>query len=379
LNGGAGTDILSVSDADTIDTAAEVANISNFETFRAAAADATTYDLSIIGSKNTLTALQISTTGAGTTTVSNINAATASAISITGTAPATIALSATDFVSGGTSDTATITLDNDVAGQNGIDVTTALTFASLDKLNLVSKSDGTPTKTVGGAEENSIVGLGAADLESIVITGDESVNLALGATSTAVQEINASGMTGAAVTVDTDAAAIATILVRGTAQDDTVDLDNAATLTTTLYLGGGSDTVTVQGGGTGSHLAVFSSTSLGTTDVAAGIASTITLTGAAAGDVITLNFGSGIENALKNGGTVLGTSSSNVTIAGTTLSGTTNVAASQTANNMVLQFDLNGDGVYTAGSDFQITLVGTGTNDTLVYNAANDTFVFTVV
>ena len=46
---------------------------------------------------------------------------------------------------------------------------------------------------------------------------------------------------------------------------------------------------------------------------------------------------------------------------------------------MDLQFDLNGDGKYQAADDAQIRLVGTGTDDTLVYDAATDTLVFTVV
>ena len=41
--------------------------------------------------------------------------------------------------------------------------------------------------------------------------------------------------------------------------------------------------------------------------------------------------------------------------------------------------DLNGDGSYVAADDYQLTLVGTGVDDTLVYNAATDVFTFTVV
>jgi len=373
LTGGTGTDTVSISDADTMDSAAEVAKVTGFEIFEAAAADATTYNLSFLGANNTLTGLVVN--GAATVTVSNINAATTGNIKIV--ADTTTVLTATDFVSGGTSDTATITLDDSAAKTgSGIDVAN-LTFANLDVLNLVSKSDGTPTKTVGGAEENSIT-VTATDLEKIVVTGDESVNLQTAA-GTLPTEIDASGVTDAAVTVDTDASAIVSVLVKGTAKNDTIDIDNAATVTSTLYLGGGSDTVVVDGGGTDSHTLKYTATELNAGDIKAGDASTVTLTGVAAGDVVTIDFSSALEALLKSGGTVLGSSAADVNIHGTTLSATTNIAAAQAGGNMVLQIDLNGDGSYNAANDYQITLVGTGTNDTLVYNAAADTLIFTVV
>lgn len=373
IKGGAGTDTLSISDADTMDSAAEVANVTEFEIFEAAAADATTYDLSFLNAKNSLTGLIVAGAGA-TTTVSNINAASVGNISIT--ADATAVLTAKDFVSGGTSDTATITLGTGTAAVSDVDAT--LTFANLDVLNLVSKSDGTPTKTVGGGEENSLT-LTATDLEKIVVTGDEAVAITTTA-GTLPTEIDASGMTDAAVSIHTATnSAIVSLLVKGTAKNDTITIDNAATLTSTLYLGGGNDTVKVIGGGTGAHTLKFTAEALNAGDVKAGNASTVTLTGAAAGDVVTLDFTSAFEGLLKSGGTVLGASAGNINIHGTTLSATTNIAAAQAANNMVVQIDLNGDGAYNATDDYQITLVGTGTDDTLVYNAATDVFTFTVV
>lgn len=372
IKGGAGTDTLSISDADTIDSAAEVANVTEFEIFEAAAADTTTYDLSFLNAKNSLTGLIIAGAGA-TTTVSNINAASVGNISIT--ADATAVLTAKDFVSGGTSDTATITLGTGTAAVSDVDA--VLTFDNLDVLNLVSKSDGTPTKTVGGAEENSLT-LTATDLEKIVITGDEAVVVTTAA-GTLPTEIDASGMTDAAVSIDTDASAIVSLLVKGTAQNDTIKIDNGATLTSTLYLGGGNDTVTVTGGGTGAHVLKFTAEALNSGDVKAGNVSTVTLTGAAAGDTIVLDFTSAFEGLLKSGGTVLSAATANVNIHGTTLSATTNIAATQAGGNMVVQIDLNGDGAYNAADDYQITLVGTGTDDTLVYNAATDVFTFTVV
>jgi len=380
LTGGDGTDTLSVSDADTVDTAAEVIGITGFETFEVAGADATTYNLAIIGAKNTLTGLVISETG-GVATVSNINAATTGNITINGAAPTTLTLTATDFVSGGTSDTTTIKLDNSVTKSGtGIDVT-SLVFANADVINLQSIGDGSSTKTVGGAEENSVT-LTATDSEKVVITGNEALRLVTAA-STNPTEIDASGLTNdAAVFIDTSLSTMTSLLVKTTGGDDTIDIDNAATTTSTLYLGGGSDTATVDGGGTSTHALKYGATALNAGDIKAGDSSTLTLTGVAAGDIVSIDFTAALEALLKSAGTVLSASGADVNIyngAATTLSATTNIAASQAAGTLTLQIDLNGDGSYTAADDWQLTITGTGTDDTLIYKAGTDTLVFTVV
>ena len=377
LNGGDGTDTLSVSDADTVDTAAEVIGITGFETFEVAGADAITYNLGIIGAKNTITGLVISETG-GAATVSNINAATTGNITINGAAPTTLTLTATDFVSGGTSDTTTISLDNSVTKSGtGIDVT-SLVFANADVINLKSIGDGSSTKTVGGAEENSVI-LTATDAEKVVITGDEALKFETAA-GTNPTEVDASGLTNdAAVTIDTDASAITSLLAKGTGKNDTIDIDNAATITSTLYLGGGSDTVTVAGGGTSAHTLIYGATALNAGDIKAGDSSTLALTGVAAGDTVTINFSSALEALLKSGSTLLSATGANINVHGTTISATTNIAAAEVGGTMTLQIDVNGDGAYTAADDYQLTITGTGTNDTLIYNAAADTLIFTVV
>lgn len=377
LAGGDGTDTLSVSDADTVDTAAEVIGITGFETFEVAGADATTYNLAIIGAKNTLTGLVISETG-GAATVSNINAATTGNITINGAAPTTLTLTATDFVSGGTSDTTTIKLDNSVTKSGtGIDVT-SLVFANADVINLQSIGDGSSTKTVGGAEENSVV-LTATDVEKVVITGNEALKFETAA-GTNPTEIDASGLTNdAAVTIDTDASAIVSLLVKGTGGADTIDIDNAATKTSTLYLGGGSDTVTVDGGGDSAHTLIYTATALNAGDIKAGNSSTLALTGVAAGDTVTINFTAALEALLKSGSTLLSATGANINVHNTTISATTNIAAAQAGGTMTLQIDLNGDGSYAAADDYQLTITGTGTDDTLIYNASTDTLVFTVV
>lgn len=377
LKGGTGTDTLSVSDADTIDTAAEVIGITEFEIFEAAAADGTAYNMNIIGAKNTITGLVVSS-AAGATTVSNLNAATVGNITINGDAPATITLTAADFVSGGTSDTTTISLDNSVVkSATGVDIT-SLVFANADVINLKSIGDGSSTKTVSGVEENSVI-LTASDAEKVVITGDEALSFATAA-GTNPTEVDASGLTNdAAVTIDTDASAITSLLAKGTSKNDTIDIDNAATVTSTLYLGGGSDTVLVTGGGTSAHTLIYGATELNAGDIKAGDSSTLALAGVAAGDTVTINFSSALEALLKSGSTLLSATGANINVHGTTISATTNIAAAEVGGTMTLQIDLNGDGAYAAADDYQLTITGTGVDDTFIYNAAADTLIFTVV
>lgn len=383
LNGGDGTDTLSVSDPTKIDTAAEVTGITGFEILEAAGASGTAYDLSIIGAKNTISGLVISEGAAGTVTVSNINAATTGNITINGDA-LTVVLSAPDFVSGGTSDTTTISLDNSVVkNANGVDVA-ALTFANADVINLKSLGGGSSTKVVGGLEENSIASLVATDAEKVVISGDEALVLTTAA-GTKLTEIDASGMTNdAAVNIDTSGSGSASLLVKGTSKNDTIKIDNAATVTSTIYTGGGTDTVTVDGAATSAHTMKFTTSTLNSGDLKAGDATVVTLTGAAAGATVTIDLSAALEGLLKSGGTLLSATGANINlydgVTATSISATSNIAASEAGGTLDLKFDLNGDGIYTATDDAQISIVGNGgTNDTLVYNAAADTLIYTVV
>lgn len=382
-DGGTGTDTLRISDADTL-TALTAANVKAFEILEATGADATAYDVDTIIANNALTSVGTNVT-LGAVTINNINAAATGSIFVTGDAPTTVTLTAKDFVSGGTSDTATIKFDNSVSKHaDGVDLTTSLTFANVDVLNINSVSDG----TAAVAEVNSVAAITAADLEKIVITGDNAFTVtALAAATVGLTEVDASGMvvntTSGGLTITTDAAAIATILIKGTSTADTITAANAATNGVTIYTGGGSDTV-VLGATAAAHTAVWTATAFNAGDLKAGDVVTFN-TGAAlaTGDTLTLNFSASLEALMKVGGVVLGSTTANVNVfdgvTATALSASTNVAASQAAGALTLDIDMNGDGQYSVSNDVRITILGTGVNDTLVYNAANDNFVFTVV
>ncbi|NCD15615.1 MAG: hypothetical protein EOL92_10385 [Bacteroidia bacterium] len=239
---------------------------------------------------------------------------------------------------------------------------------------------------VASGNGHSIAALSAPDLEKIVITGDETLTLATAAATVGLTEVDASGLTGkAALSLDTSAAPNISLLVKATANADTIDLSNAATKTVTLYTGGGSDIIALDGAATADQTLKFTSTALNAGDVKAGDAIAITLSGGVAGGQVHLDFGTAIEALLKNGGTVLGTAAANVGIQGTALGVTTNVASSVATvagdDVTTFQIDLNGDGVYNAADDFQVQITVTGVagaDDTLAYNAATNMFDFTI-
>jgi hypothetical protein len=390
--GGDGTDTFAVSEGDNVDTAAEVNTVSGFEVFEAVhdTDTAEAYDVSLFAAKNTFTGINI--TGSESTnqrviSVTKIGDGAKDNIKISlGSNDADGAtLTASSHVSGGVSDTAKIILSNvDSAGNQvsaaGIDLGT-VTFANVDVLSVVSTSDGSPTKTLAGGEAQKITSLVATDMDKLVVTGDEAIDITLHSTSASVSEIDASGMTStAAVDIDTAGAAIASILVKGGAGADAITINNAATVAATVYTGGGNDAVTVVGGGTGVYTLKFTGTSLGGGDVKAGTAATVAVSGAAAGDVVNIDFGSEIENLLKVSGVNLGTTATTPDLEAATLGSTTNVAINGAAAVYTMQIDLDGDGTYVAANDFQvaITLTGlTATNGTAVYNSTTDMFVIT--
>lgn len=369
--GGTGTDTLAIDDADTL-TALLAVGVSGFEILEASAADATAFDVDTIITNNTLTGILVSSSG-GNATVNNINSGAINNISFTGDAPTTVVLTGKGFLSGGTTDAATVILNNSVADNaDGVDIATSLTFTQVDKLTVNATSDDT---TAARAILNSVAALTATDLDNLVITGNAAVSITTAATTAAVQEVDASGSTGAVTFIGT-ASPLATLIYRGNSNVDTVTAIDAATNAVTLFTGGGSDVLNL--GVTGAtHALNFTATDFTTGDVRAGNAITIN-TGNAfqAADTVTLNFSSAVEALLKSGGTALNAASANVVLVGTAFSATTNVIAVDGGNNTTLQFDLNGDGTFTAAADFSIELLGLA-NNTLNYIAATDLFTFT--
>lgn len=384
LDGGAGTgDVFRIRHDQNL-TAGDVVNVKNWDIFegfaQAAVADAT-YDLDIFAANNAFVGVQVSS-GAATDDISitNIPGAAAAALRVVNDVD-DVTLVVKPFLAGGTADTATILLDNlsnSVAGKaTGVDVDGPLTFTNVDVLNIQSISDGTPAN----AEENSIADLWASDMNKLVITGDQSLAVKTNAASLELTEVDASSMalvdTGG-LAFNSSGTALSTLLIRGTAKNDTIDVSNAAT-TATIFTGGGTDAVKIEG--TLKDSLNFTATAFNAGDVKAG--DVVTVAGATAAGALDIVFSGAFDNLLKVGGSTLGTLPSGgapVALTGTfniTPAGLTNVIYVEVGADSLLRFDLNGDGVYTQTDDFAIVLTGAAaTLAGATYNPTTDVFTF---
>lgn len=354
LDGGAGVDTLAITTGGL--TTAAVAGVKGFEVLETVGA--TTQDASVFAPANVLTGLSVGyVTGAlagVTTAVTDLAATAKDNIKVADNSVAnTVTLSVKDFVSGGTSDSATVAY----TGVVGANAASTLNFANVDVLNLTSNSTNTAATT-------NIV-LNATDLEKLVVTGNIKTTID-GGTSTGITEVDASGLKVAAgvagLTFTQATGSTQNLLVTGSNAADTVTVTSAKG---TVVANGGNDTITFSTAAvTVGDLAV----KLGALDFVAGGNVTVSGIGPAVTTGV-IDFTAAIENTLKVGGLNLGTSLANVVI-GATLDATTNVAFDTVSKE--LKFDLNGDGVFTAGTDFAITLTGAAS---VTYNAAADVFI----
>lgn len=356
LDGGAGTDTLAITTGGL--TAPAVANIKNFETLEVRGA--TVQDASVFEANNTLTGLAVvNTGGAQAMNVTNLAATAKDNIVVTtGTAADTTTLTTTvkGFVSGGTSDSATVTVNANAASTAAAESVLNLTFENVDVLNFVSSG-----RVATNANDITVT---ATDLEKLVVTGNIDTEVIVGAGTVGITEVDASGLvvangTSAGLTFAQAVGATQSLLVTGSNGLDTLTVGSARG--TVVANGGGNDTITFNAAAAalGDQAIVLSAK-----DFVAGGSLVATFTNV--GNQV-INFSSDIEAKLVIGGTNLGTTMANQAV-GATINGQNNVAFS----GGFLQFDVNGDGAFNAADDLQIALAGV---TSVTYNAANDYFV----
>ena len=126
-----------------------------------------------------------------------------------------------------------------------------------------------------------------------------------------------------------------------------------------LFGGRGIDTII---GGTGVDKISYSSTALGSEDLENG-GTDIVVEGV--GDYI--DFTATIESSLSINGSKLADLTAKSTLVGSVINAENGIAFS----DGIIHIDLNGDGAFDAGHDFQINLVGI---QAVAYNAAGDYF-----
>jgi hypothetical protein len=238
LDGGAGTDTLAITTGGL--TAPAVANIKNFETLEVRGA--TTQDASVFEANNTLTGLAVVNTGAAQAmNVTNLAATAKDNIVVTtGSAVNTTTLTTTvkGFVSGGTSDSATVTVNANAASTAADESVLNLTFENVDVLNLVSSG-----RVATNANDITVT---ATDLEKLVVTGNIATTLTPSAASVGITEVDASGLVVAnglanGMTFAQAIGATQSLLVTGSNGIDTVTVVSAKG---TVVANGGNDVIT---------------------------------------------------------------------------------------------------------------------------------------
>jgi len=364
LVGGSGTDTLRISDGTDL-TSVTALKVTGFEvlsveaTANAAAGNTGAYAANLISG---ITNVEVRASGTAThdARLTSISAAAATAgINVVGNAALTgadideLTFTVSGHEAGGTSDAATIILDNlSTLSGDGVDVSGDVTFASVDILTINSVGDGSSA----AAEQNSFLGIIATDLDKLVVTGNQSVSISTAATSAALAEVDATGLTaetGQGLTLNISADAAATVLLKLSSGTDTIDVSENGTAAT-VYTKGGNDDLTFDAGQ--ASTIKFDATSFNDVDVKPNTVITVRNLGAAAGDLV-LNFGATFEALLKNSSGTMAAATSNQDIT-TAVSSTQNVGYSESGEDVYFDIDLNADGTYTASNDFRLVIVG---------------------
>jgi hypothetical protein len=180
VNGGDGTDVLVISATADVDTAADGARYTNFETVRTG----DSYDGDLVAG---ITALQL--TGATSKSYTDLTATQAAAIQVRGDeTSATFALKTAT----GTSDVLTLTMGTGLTTSAATDIVTGMTVTGFETLNIIENGGATAS---AGADRTAVVAaFTGATLNDINLSG-RAVTLSNIATTVAVN-IDGSALTG---------------------------------------------------------------------------------------------------------------------------------------------------------------------------------------
>lgn len=286
-----------------------------------------------------------------------------------------------------------IVLDNSVGNHaNGVDLATSLTFADVRGLTIESVVGASVLKVDGTlATTSSIADLTATSLTSLTLKGNDSIGIKLAATTDALSEVDASGLTnGAGMYLELTDDTVTTIGVKGSTGNDFVDVDGSTKTVTLNYITNGGhdkialtttgstiDTVNiVQDDATLKGASVAVASDFGSTAVAATGVVKLDLSTALAGTLVVDNVKLGnITNTVKLSEAFTGKGTA-ITEGGD-FAANTNIMFGVNTATLVIQIDVNGDGKFNATDDYQVSIVGTSANSTFGYVAADGDFTFT--
>lgn len=397
VNGGSGTDTLSLAQADlttveaysTADKATVNTNLSNLEVLKVSNALTGNIDASRYDSVNQFV-LAAGINNGGTSTISKIT----SGVSVTyadeaGTATDILALTITDAtVAGNNSDTVNLVLNDAAAG--GASDLGVIDLVGVDILN-ISTSSTTATGAAGTTTSYTLdVKNTSTALDKVVVTGNVALDISTVTLVNSIAEVDASGMTLSAATANGLTVAIAGggtngVKITGSGGIDTITGSAAADV---IDGGAGADVITSGAGGDRVTLGAGND-NFKVAEADASITSTNYDTiydysnGTTAGttDTITYTDGAGAVGS-ATGMTGWTANAGVVTKSGATLADfLTDAAAADTADNVVVFWDGTDSWVYNNGGNDDtstaddslvcikgVQIVGVVTTDTVTAN-----------
>jgi len=264
IDGGAGTDTLSISDPATLVADLKVSNI---EAVRIAATSATAYDLSFLSGYRSL-----DFRSDGNNAITSSNVAEGTSVVVSADNSNTITHGVLNAANAGTTNAVTVTLDHST-DETDVDVGT-LALAGIETVTIVSSgvtSTNTQADLLAGtdttATTNGIATLTAAAMTTLNISGSADLKVAdVGGTMTALTAVSAANLTGSLNFTNRSSATAATTITGGSGADGITGRSSSDNISG----GAGNDSLVGSGGN----------------DTIAGDAGNDTITGGSGNDVL---------------------------------------------------------------------------------------------
>lgn len=241
IDGGAGTDLVSVESSLAATGAGDKVTLNNFEGLKISNKLANDIDMSKWSGFTNIT-LAAGSESKSITKLANNSTITLEKVALAATEHLTLGIKDADT---GTDDTVNLVLDPKDNPTAGIANAGNIIVENIETVNITSKTN--EAKTSGLT--NKIIlktGAAAADtLKTITVKGDADTVLTLDATATKVKTVDASALEGK-FTFDSTAHIADKAVIKGGAKDDTITF--ASTMATTVTGGAGKDTFVINKG-----------------------------------------------------------------------------------------------------------------------------------
>ena len=241
IDGGAGTDLVSVESSLAATGAGDKVTLNNFEGLKISNKLANDIDMSKWSGFTNIT-LAAGSESKSITKLANNSTITLEKVALAATKNLTLGVKDADT---GTDDTVNLVLDPKDNPTDGIENEGNIIVENIETVNITSKTN--EAKTSGLTDKIILkTGAAAADaLKTITVKGDADTVLTLDATATKVKTVDASALEGK-FTFDSTAHIADKAVIKGGTADDTITF--ASTMATTVTGGAGKDTFVINKG-----------------------------------------------------------------------------------------------------------------------------------